>query len=80
VGLLSGLLLVLPGFLTDLVGLALLVPPARAAAVRWGQRSVERRLSPSAAGDLFGPRRVRVKPGPPTDRETPPVVEGEIVE
>lgn len=34
--LVAGVLLLTPGFFTDAVGLALLVPPVRAALVRWG--------------------------------------------
>jgi UPF0716 protein FxsA len=76
-GLLSGLLLVVPGFLTDLVGLALLAPPVRHLAGRGAQRVAERRMSSATAGTVFGPRRVRVRPGVPTDGET---IEGEIVD
>ena len=86
-GLLSGLLLVLPGFLTDAVGLALLAPPVQRVAGRGVQRFAERRMSSAAAGDLFGPRRVRVRrgeayrptpDGPPPPGDTP--IEGEIVD
>jgi UPF0716 protein FxsA len=92
-GLLSGLLLVLPGFLTDLVGLALLAPPVRRVAGRGVQRVAERRLSSAVAGNVFGPRRVRVRrgqpyrptPGEPTPAGGPTApggapIEGEIVE
>jgi len=89
IGLLAALLLVVPGFLSDLVGLALLVPPVRSAAVRLVQRGAEKRLSPTAAGDLFGPRKVRVRDTTPS--RTPraggrdggdgdAVIEGEIVD
>jgi UPF0716 protein FxsA len=78
-GLLSALLLVLPGFLTDLVGLALLIPPVRRGARLGVRRLTERRVSSSVAGDLFGPRRVRVHRGAPTpDAGTP--IEGEIID
>ena len=49
-------------------------------------RGAERRLSPMAAGDLFGPRRVRVRDTTPPDRRRgpdggdEPVIEGEIVD
>lgn len=61
VGLLAAVLLVLPGFLTDVVGLAMLVPPVRRLARGRVQAYAERHVSPSVAGDLFGPRRVRVR-------------------
>lgn len=77
-GLLSGLLLVVPGFLTDVVGLVLLVPPVRRLAGHGAQRVAERRMSSAAAGTVFGPRRVRVRPGGPPSEAEP--IEGEIVD
>jgi UPF0716 protein FxsA len=86
-GLLSGLLLALPGFLTDAVGLVLLAPPVRRLAGRGVQRVAERRMPSAVAGDVFGPRRVRVRRGPvhqPTAGGAPPPgetpIEGEIVD
>jgi UPF0716 protein FxsA len=77
-GLLSGVLLVVPGFFTDLIGVALLAPPVRRVAGRGVQRIAERRMSSAAAGTVFGPRRVRVRPGgAPPDSEP---IEGEIVD
>jgi UPF0716 protein FxsA len=77
-GLLSGVLLVVPGFLTDLIGVALLVPPVRRVAGRGVQHVAERRISSGTAGTVFGPRRVRVRyGGPPTQGEP---IEGEIVD
>jgi UPF0716 protein FxsA len=90
VGLLGALLLAVPGLLTGVFGLLMLVPPGRQLARARLQRTAERRLSPAVVGDLFGPRRVRVERSEPTG--TPgegtggpvappgPVVEGEIVE
>ena len=63
VGLIGALLMAVPGFVTGLVGALLLVPPLRWAARNRLERSVERRTSPAVAGDLFGPRRVRVRRG-----------------
>lgn len=77
-GLLSGVLLVVPGFLTDLIGVALLVPPVRRVAGRGVQHLAERRMSSAAAGTVFGPRRVRVRPGGPPSQGEP--IEGEIVD
>lgn len=83
-GLFGGMLLILPGFLTDLAGALLQVPPVRRLAVGGAQRLVERQLPPSVAGEVFGPRRVRVRTGTPRRQdpsaEPPPVVEGEIVD
>jgi UPF0716 protein FxsA len=82
VGLLGAVLLVLPGFVTDLVGLALLAPPVRRLARSRVQSFAERRLAPALATDLFGPRRVRVReprrPAEPT--EPGEAIEGEIIE
>ncbi len=81
VGLASALLLVVPGFVTDAVGLALLVPPVRRGARGGVRRLTERRVSSAVAGDLFGPRqvRVRVRRGAPAP-ETDAPIEGEIVD
>jgi UPF0716 protein FxsA len=71
-GLAGALLLTVPGFVTDAVGLLLLVPPVRAAA-RGGVAALAQRRIPSAlAGDLFGPRRVRVRRGPSVPTPPPP--------
>ncbi|WP_433065676.1 FxsA family protein [Dactylosporangium sp. CS-033363] len=85
-GLLGALLLIVPGFLTDAAGLLLLAPPVRAFAGRQVRRVAERRISPAAAGDLFGPRVVRAERGAPvaepTDSTSQPgeIVEGEIID
>ncbi|MFG3706519.1 FxsA family protein [Micromonospora sp. NPDC047670] len=87
VGLLGALLLAVPGLVSGLVGLLLLVPPVRRLARGGVQRAAERRVSSMLAGDLFGPRRVRVRRGAPHPTPEPPTVidagraiEGEIVE
>jgi UPF0716 protein FxsA len=82
VGLTASVLLVVPGFVTDAAGLLLLVPPVRAVARAGMQRSAERRMSSAAAGDLFGPRRVRVRRDGPGDGPTVsgPVIDGEVVD
>ncbi|MFI7601863.1 FxsA family protein [Actinoplanes sp. NPDC049681] len=92
VGLLGALLLALPGFVSGVAGLLLIVPPVRPLARRAVERFAERRLSAAVAGDLFGPRRVRVRmsdpvgepapaPAAPVAEVTPgPVVSGEVVE
>jgi len=88
VGLLGALLLALPGFITAVAGLLLVVPPVRGLARRGMEHATERRVSAAVAGDLFGPRRVRVRRGDPVPEEpdvpvttTPgPAIEGEVVE
>jgi UPF0716 protein FxsA len=90
-GLVGALLLVVPGFLTDVAGLLLLTPPVRALARGGVRRLAESRVPPTLAGDLFGPRRVRARRGTSTADPAPPpadaadasdgeVVEGEIVD
>ncbi|MEU4569297.1 FxsA family protein [Micromonospora sp. NPDC023956] len=90
VGLVGALLLAAPGLVSGVVGVALLVPPLRRLAGTGVQRATERRVSSMVAGDLFGPRRVRVyrgagaptEPVPPTRPPADPAaaIEGEIVE
>jgi UPF0716 protein FxsA len=84
VGLLGAVLLAVPGFLTDLVGLALLVPPVRELARSRVRAFAQRRVSPALAADLFGPRRVRVhreQNPPPADQSGPgEPIEGEIID
>ncbi|MEU3456249.1 FxsA family protein [Micromonospora sp. NPDC006766] len=90
VGLAGALLLALPGLITGAVGLLLLVPPVRRWVRAGTQRATERRVSSMVAGDLFGPRRVRVYRGAPQEPPATPqqqpagepgaAIEGEIVE
>ncbi|MEU4776014.1 FxsA family protein [Micromonospora sp. NPDC023644] len=90
VGLLGALLLAMPGLLSGLVGVLLLVPPVRRLTRNGVQRAAERRVSSMVAGDLFGPRRVRVRRGAPQPAPQPAAeptvvdggraIEGEIVE
>jgi UPF0716 protein FxsA len=82
-GVFAALLVAVPGFLTAIVGLALFLPPVRALASRSATGFAAKRVSPSMAGDLFGPRRVKVKvgrttPDRPTAGDDAPI-EGEIV-
>jgi UPF0716 protein FxsA len=82
VGLLGALLLAVPGFLTGAAGLLLLLPPGRILARRGVARATERRVSSAVAGDLFGPRHVRVRQSAPVDEPGPaaPGVPGEVVQ
>ncbi|MEV0134563.1 FxsA family protein [Dactylosporangium sp. NPDC050688] len=83
-GLAGALLLLGPGFITDTVGLLLLVPPVRAFTGRRIRQATEARISAAAAGDLFGPRIVkatRAEPGPvPVQPGAGDVVQGEVLE
>lgn len=89
VGLGAALLLAVPGFVTATAGLLLMLPPVRRLARHRVQRAAERRVSAALAGDLFGPRRVRVRRGdsqrpdstaPLAPGDAGPPIEGEIVE
>ncbi|MGI5241413.1 FxsA family protein [Dactylosporangium sp. CA-139066] len=79
-GLLGALLLIVPGFITGAAGLLLLLPPVRALTGRQVRRVAERRISPAAAGDLFGPRVVRAERPPATPAATTSADLGEVVE
>jgi UPF0716 protein FxsA len=76
----GGALLLTPGFLTDIVGLILLIPPTRALVRAMSARFVRGRLAVGGAGTVwrFGtarrPPRPRPAPGGPSGpgRETPP--------
>ncbi|MEM6439006.1 MAG: FxsA family protein [Pseudomonadota bacterium] len=69
----AGALLLTPGFFTDAVGFALLVPPVRAALLRWGAA----RFAASVQVRTFGAS-ARPRPGPgPMGRGRGDVVEGE---
>ncbi|MQA27277.1 MAG: FxsA family protein [Micromonosporaceae bacterium] len=84
---LGGIALLVPGFVTDALGLLLLLPPVRTAVRALMLRGLVRRMSPEDANRLFGPRRVRAKRGRP---QTPPraaeaddthdVIDGEVLE
>ena len=88
VGLGGALLLALPGFVTGVAGLLLLLPPGRLLARRGVEGFAGRRLGGAVAGDLFGPRKVRVHSGAPVtvvvdepspNRPPAGAIEGEIV-
>jgi UPF0716 protein FxsA len=82
--LLAGALLLTPGFLTDVVGVLLLLPPTRAMARRLAPRLAERRLRrrgfrrvvvdgtsrPASSTQVtWGPAEVADRPAPPPDRD-----------
>jgi UPF0716 protein FxsA len=87
-GLGAALLLSVPGFITAVAGLLLLI--GRPFTKRAIERYTERRVGAAVAGDLFGPRRVKVRRGEPvvvaehdeTPVHIPPAaaIEGEVIE
>jgi UPF0716 protein FxsA len=86
--LVGGVLLLIPGFLTDVIGALLLIPLVRRL-VRGGvSRRLTGRLRPDVATSLFGPRRVRARAGSNPDSGPPPPagsvdsmpIEGEIID
>ncbi|MFG3499080.1 FxsA family membrane protein [Streptomyces sp. NPDC047928] len=71
---LAGLLLMLPGLVSDAAGLLLLVPPVRSAIGRYAERSLERRMraaTPGSLGDAFQQARMHRPDGK--------VVQGEVI-
>ncbi|MEI5103555.1 FxsA family membrane protein [Streptomyces sp. PmtG] len=74
---LGGLLLILPGLISDVLGLLLLVPPLQKALSRSAERAVERKLRQAAAaapgglGDAFQQARTHHSDGK--------VVQGEVI-
>lgn len=71
---LAGLLLMIPGLITDALGLLLLVPPLRAALSRYTERTIERKMSTASAGAMgqaFGQARMRQSGGT--------VIQGEVI-
>ncbi|MFF2851201.1 FxsA family membrane protein [Streptomyces sp. NPDC058001] len=71
---LAGLLLIIPGMISDAVGLLLLVPPVRKALSRYSEKALERRMraaSPGSLGDAFQQARIHRPDGK--------VVQGEVI-
>ncbi|MBE8475160.1 FxsA family membrane protein [Streptomyces justiciae] len=71
---LGGLLLMIPGLISDVVGLVLLIPPVQKALSRYTERTVERRLreaAPGTLGDAFQQARMHRPDGK--------VVQGEVI-
>lgn len=71
---LAGLLLILPGLISDALGLLLLVPPVQKTLGRYTERALDRRLrtaAPGTFGDAFQQARIRRPDGK--------VVPGEVV-
>ncbi|MGV9845622.1 FxsA family membrane protein [Streptomyces fungicidicus] len=71
---LGGLLLIVPGMISDAVGLLLIVPPVQKAVSRYAERTFDRKLREAAQGslgDAFQQARMRRPDGK--------VVQGEVV-
>jgi UPF0716 protein FxsA len=78
--LVGAILIAMPGFLTAIAGAALFLPPVRMLAGRAVTGMAIRRMPSSMAGDLFGPRQVRVKVGKPgAEQDAGEPIEGEIL-
>ncbi len=86
--LIGGVFMLVPGFISDLIGLFFLMPPTRRLSRAFVLRTLTQRISPAASTSLFGPRRVRARAGDPRwNPPTPPsgpgsdqAIEGEIVD
>ncbi|WP_405935814.1 FxsA family protein [Streptomyces sp. NBC_00726] len=71
---LGGLLIMIPGPLSDVAGLLLLIPPVRTALSRYAERSLDRRMRTAAPGgfsDAFQQARIHRPDGK--------VVQGEVI-
>ncbi|MEU1405231.1 FxsA family membrane protein [Streptomyces sp. NPDC005728] len=71
---LGGLLLIIPGLISDAAGLLLLLPPVQKAVSRYAERTLDRRLrqaAPGSLGDAF--QQVRIH------RPDGKVVQGEVI-
>ncbi|MGV9884727.1 FxsA family membrane protein [Streptomyces sp. NPDC003006] len=71
---LGGLLIVLPGLVSDALGLILLVPPVQKALGRYAERTLERKMreaTPGGLGDAFQQARMHRPDGK--------VVQGEVI-
>lgn len=76
---LAGLLLIMPGLLSDAAGLLLLLPPVRALVSRRAARSLERKMASAPAGsfgDAFQQARIHYPDGKVVPGE---VIQGEVV-
>ncbi|MFD4133941.1 FxsA family membrane protein [Streptomyces goshikiensis] len=76
---LAGLLLIMPGLLSDVAGLLLLLPPVRALVGRRAARSLERKMAAAPAGsfgDAFQQARIHYPDGKVVPGE---VIPGEVI-
>ncbi|HZI90840.1 MAG TPA: FxsA family protein [Thermoleophilaceae bacterium] len=68
----GGALLLTPGFLTDILGLALLLPPTRAVIVRLAERTAARRMASAAGERARRPQRSYDVEGSASEHPQPP--------
>ncbi|WP_329548808.1 FxsA family protein [Streptomyces sp. NBC_01356] len=71
---LGGLLLMIPGLISDAFGLLLLIPPVQKALLRYAERTIDRKIaaaSPGTLGDAFQQARMHRPDGK--------VVQGEVI-
>jgi UPF0716 protein FxsA len=88
--LVGGIFMLVPGFVSDIIGLILIAPPTRPLARGVVLRALWPRMSSATASTLFGPRRVRVRYGArhdaaspnggPAPARTPEPIEGEVID
>ena len=83
--LIGGVFMLVPGFVSDVIGALFIAPPTRRLARVGVLRAFAGRMSPAAATSLFGPRRVKVRYGQPqhtapAQPTTPDAIEGEIID
>jgi len=94
--LIGGIFMLVPGFVSDIIGLLMIAPPTRRLARALILHTFAHRMSAATATSLFGPRRVRVRYGQTQPTPTPyaanpaatadrpvgggPAIEGEIID
>lgn len=83
IGVVGAILLILPGFITDAVGLLCVFPPTRFLWRSLVTRFVAKRLDSPSVSRLFGPRVVNTgwgTPKPDTGHDPEAVIDGEVVD
>jgi UPF0716 protein FxsA len=63
--LIGGIFMLVPGFVSDIIGAILILPPTRRIARRIVLVAITSRMSAATVTSLFGPRRVRARFGQP---------------
>jgi UPF0716 protein FxsA len=87
--LVGGVFMLVPGFVSDVIGGLLIAPPTRKLARIGLLAVIGRRLTPEATTSLFGPRKVKIRYGAPQEPSPAPrdggsypspAIEGEIID